>query len=114
MRQALTSLIVLGVTALVPVLRADPGSSCSEPQHELPQIDDSLNGLAHDDPVLIEALRERFLIAPARTKKGKKAKISLKRPISSATLKGQYGQPFAVDDILKYGLALLDESLSLD
>jgi hypothetical protein len=55
-------------------------------------IDMSLNDLSQDDPILVNLIRERYLIEPS-----KKA-INLTKPASTETLKGQFGQPIFLDE----------------
>ena len=55
-------------------------------------IDMSLNDLDQGDPVLVNLIRERYLIEPS-----KKA-INLTKPASAETLKGQFGQPIFLDE----------------
>ena len=54
-----------------------------------------LNGLEKNDPKLIQALKNDIILKP------KKEKINLKHGAFPTILKGQYGQPYEVEDILK-------------
>ena len=60
-------------------------------------IDWALNDLEQDDPKLIEILKERYLIPPP----SKDKKLNLYGNASPSHLRGQFGQPFKVDEILK-------------
>ncbi len=60
-------------------------------------IDPSLNGLPQDDPELIRALQERFLVPPPEGN----APINFKGPLGPQVLGGQFGQPYRVDEIYK-------------
>ena len=59
------------------------------------EIYSELNGLNQNDPKLIEALKNNILLKP------KQAKLNLKHSPSPKFLRGQYGQPYEVEDILK-------------
>ncbi len=62
-----------------------------------PYMDPSLNGLDQEDPVLIEAIRERFLEFPPK----KRRPIKLLRPPSGKLLRAQFGQPMEVDELYR-------------
>ncbi|TRY67264.1 hypothetical protein TCAL_15889, partial [Tigriopus californicus] len=62
-------------------------------------IDYSLNGLDQEDPILIQAIKDRFLVPP-----DPKKKLKLQQKPKGAILYGQYGQPAEVDKIFKQGL----------
>ena len=66
--------------------------SCAE---EDVKIYPELNGLDQNDPKLIQALKTKILIKP------KNGKIGYRRLPSTHSLKGQYGQPYAIEDIMK-------------
>ena len=53
-----------------------------------------LNGLDQEDPVLIQALKDRVLIAPD------KKSINLTYSVSMKNLNGQFSQPKTVEEIL--------------
>ena len=59
---------------------------------ETEEIDWSLNDLSQDDPKLIQILKEKYLIRPNNKP------LNLTNPVSSKTLKGQYGQPMLIDE----------------
>merc|ERR1712107_349198 len=54
-----------------------------------------LNDLDQYDPKVIEKLKNNILVPPS------KGKLNLYRPPGPQSLKGQYGQPFGVEDVLK-------------
>ena len=55
-----------------------------------------LNGMEQNDPKLIEAIKSKVLIQPPT-----KQKLELKLPTSMKFINGQYGQPSAIEKILK-------------
>ena len=61
-------------------------------------IDRSLNSLDQSDPVLVEAIRARFLVAPPAT-----PTLNLTSNVRSNpnALKGQFGQPIEVDRLYR-------------
>ena len=59
---------------------------------ETEEIDWSLNDLSQDDPKLIQILKDKYLIRPNNKP------LNLTNPVSSKTLKGQYGQPMLIDE----------------
>jgi hypothetical protein len=59
---------------------------------ETEDIDWSLNDLNQDDPKLIQILKDKYLIGPNNKT------LNLAHPVSSRTLKGQYGQPMLIDE----------------
>merc|ERR1719360_139028 len=59
-------------------------------------IYEDLQGLEQDDPKLIQALKERVLIAP-----NPKAKLNMTKPLTQKFLRGQYGQPLEIEEVLK-------------
>lgn len=75
-------------------------NTCSKESHEegcdSSAIDYSLNGLDQEDPILIQAIKERFLVPP-----NPKKKLKLQQKLTADILYGQYGQPAEVDKIFK-------------
>ena len=68
----------------------DSKMGCPELDEEV--LDYSLNELDQADPKLIDILQQRYLIKPT----GKPLNLSV--PVSNKLLKGQYGQPFFLED----------------
>lgn len=63
-------------------------------------IDYSLNVMEQDDPRLIEAIRERFLMPPPPDPKKRPRRLAQKAT-SAKALQGQHGQPHYVDSLFK-------------
>ena len=61
-------------------------------------IDRSLNGLDQADSRLVEAVRKRFLVAPAADRK---LNLSLGVMDNPNLLRGQFGQPIEVDKLYR-------------
>jgi len=59
------------------------------------KIYSELNGLDQYDPKVIEKLKNDILVKPSHEP------LNLSRPPQPNSLKGQYGQPYGVEDILK-------------
>ena len=56
-----------------------------------------LIGMDQNDPKLIESIKSKVLWAPPPTSK----KLNLDSPVTNANIRGQYGQPLSVEDVLK-------------
>ena len=71
-------------------------SECSiiDENIEIEEIDWSLNELSQDDPILIQTLREKYLIQPNNKP------LNLTRMPGKNVLRGQYGQPVVLDEKL--------------
>ena len=65
-----------------------------------------LNGLAHDDPTLIKAIKEKVFWPPPMPN----IKLNLSQPITTKLFKGQYGHPFAIEELFKKNLSIDDET----
>jgi hypothetical protein len=74
------------------ILNSDKDCSISNDNIETEEIDWSLNDLSQDDPKLIQILKQKYLVRP------NKKPLNLTHPVSSKTLKGQYGQPMLIDE----------------
>ncbi len=75
------------------LLNSDKDCSISNDNNiETEEIDWSLNDLSQDDPKLIQILKEKYLVRPNNKP------LNLTHPVSSKTLKGQYGQPMLIDE----------------
>ena len=61
-------------------------------------IDRSLNSLDQSDPVLVEAIRTRFLVAPPATPT---LNLTSNVRMNPNALKGQFGQPIEVDRLYR-------------
>ena len=72
---------------------------CEVENDEMEETDiyPELNDLDQEDPVLIQALRERILVRPPDPR----VKPNLYGSGSAKSLQGQFGQPIEVDKILK-------------
>eukprot|EP00095_Tigriopus_kingsejongensis_P001337 maker-scaffold1057_size73593-snap-gene-0.26 protein:Tk01337 transcript:maker-scaffold1057_size73593-snap-gene-0.26-mRNA-1 annotation:"hypothetical protein DAPPUDRAFT_224483" len=68
----------------------------AEPNGDNAAIDYSLNGLAQDDPTLIRAIQSRYLVPP-----NPKKRLKLQQKLTPSILKGQFGQPYEVDEIFR-------------
>ena len=90
---------ILSILFIVSYVYCDEKGVCENSnescEKEEVSIYSELNGLEKNDPKLIQALKNDILLKP------KNAKLNLKHGAFPKILKGQYGQPYEVEDILK-------------
>ena len=62
-----------------------------------------LNNLRQEDPKLIKLIKEKMMLEPRPSVKGKLVlNVTYSHEISDAYMRAQYGQPFAIQDLF-YG-----------